>query len=198
MTIYIKNMVCIRCKMAVQTVLERLEIDYLAIELGYVKLTGKLNPAQHTRLSAALKHYELELMDNKKEVLVERIKNLITEIFHSENDDLPLKFTEYLSKNLHYEYTYLSNVFSEMEGITIERFFISNRIERVKELIIYEEMSIKEISYQLNYSSVSHLCLQFKKVTGITPSMFKKLCESDEYIWKSVNDILNHQNNITV
>lgn len=186
MNIYIKSMVCKRCKMAVQSVLDELKIGYLNIELGRVKLAGELNAEEQKKLNMALTHYGLELMDNKKKILVERIKTLIIEMFNSPNDEIRSKFSEYLSKNLHYEYTYLANCFSDMEGSTIERFYISYRIERVKELLVYEALSIKEIAYQLNYSSVSHLCLQFKKVTGQTPTMFKKLCESEEFAWRII------------
>lgn len=184
MTIYIKSMVCVRCKMAVQSVLDELKIEYLTIELGRVTLTGELNAEGQKNLIKALAHYGLELMDNKKKILVERIKTLIIEMFNSPNDEVRSKFSEYLSKSLHYEYTYLANCFSDMEGSTIERFYILYRIERVKELLVYEALSIKEIAFQLNYSSVSHLCLQFKKVTGQTPTMFKKLCESEEFVWR--------------
>jgi AraC family transcriptional regulator len=185
MNIYIKNMVCVRCKMAVQSVLDALDIDYKSVELGVVKLAGELSPEQQKKLNKALNHYELELMDNKKMILVERIKTLIIETFHSSTIDIRLKFSEHLSKKLGYDYTYLANVFSEAEGSTIEKFYILTRTERVKELMVYESMSIKEIAYQMNYSSVSHLCLQFKKVTGQTPTMFKKLCESQDYVWKT-------------
>lgn len=196
MNIYIKNMVCVRCKMAVQVVLEKLNIDYQEIEIGRVTLSKELNSEQQKRLNEALQYYELELMDDKKTILVERIRTLITEMFHSPEDDIPSKFTEYLSKTLHHEYTYLSNTFSEVEKSTIERFYISTRIQRVKELLLYEGLSIKEISYQLNYSSVSHLCLQFKKVTGQTPSEFKKQFKSNGGD-KRRNDITYCQNNIT-
>ncbi len=185
MTIYIKNMVCVRCKMAVQSVLEALDIDFLTIELGKVKITAELTSGQRIKLNAALKQYELELMDDKRKILVERIKTLIIDMFHSSDTEIQPKFSEFLSKKLHYDYTYLANTFSEMEGSTIERFYIVNRIERVKELIVYETLSITEIAYQLDYSSVSHLCLQFKKVTGQTPSAFKKLCESEDYVWRT-------------
>ena len=189
-------MVCVRCKMAVQVVLEKLEIDYKEIEIGKVTLSKQLDSEQQKRLNEALQYYELELMDDKKTILVERIRNLITEMFHSPDDDIPSKFTEYLSKTLHHEYTYLSNIFSEVEKSTIERFYISTRVQRVKELLLYEGLSIKEISYQLNYSSVSHLCLQFKKVTGQTPSEFKKQFKSNGGD-KRRNDITYCQNNIT-
>ncbi|MEI9911520.1 MAG: AraC family transcriptional regulator [Bacteroidota bacterium] len=185
MNVYIKNMVCLRCKMAVQSILEALDIDYVSIELGIVKLAGELSPEQQRKLNKALSHYELELMDNKKMILVERIKTLIIDTFRSSPGEMRLKFSEHLSKSLGYDYTYLANVFSETEGSTIERFYILTRTERVKELIVYEALSIKEIAYQLNFSSVSHLCLQFKKVTGQTPSMFKKLCDSQDYVWRT-------------
>ena len=189
-------MVCVRCKMAVQVVLEKLEIDYQEIEIGKVAISKELEPEQQKRLNEALKYYELELMDNKKNILVERIKTLITAMFYSTDDEIPLKLTHYLSKKLHHEYTYLSNVFSEMEKSTIERFYISTRVQRVKELLVYEGLSIKEISYQLNYSSVSHLCWQFKKVTGQTPSEFKKQFQSNSCDENS-NDITNCRNNVT-
>ena len=180
MNIYIKNMVSARCKMAVQTVLEELEIDYLGIETGIVKLTRDLTPEQRKKLDAALKHYELELMDDKKKVLVERIKSEIFDLFHTPYFENHLKFSEYLGKALNNDYTHLANTFSEMEGITIERFFISKRVERVEELMTGQSLSIKEIAYQLNYSSVAHLCQQFKKVTGQTPSAFKKQYSSPD------------------
>ena len=167
-------MVCVRCKMAVQAVLEKLEIDFKEIEIGKVTLAKEIDREQQKKLNEALQYYELELMDHKKNILVERIKNLITEMFHSPHDDKPLKISYYLSKMLHHEYTYLSNIFSEVEKSTIERFYISARVQRVKELLVYEGLSIKEISFELNYSSVAHLCWQFKKVTGLTPSEFKK------------------------
>jgi len=168
--------------MAVQAVLEGLKIDYLTIELGRVKLVSALTPEQKNELNEGLKHYELELMDNKKMIIVERIKILIIQKCQSPDFENGLKFSVYLSESLEYDYTYLANIFSEMEGSTIERFYILNRIERVKELMIYEALSIKEIAYQLNYSSVSHLCLQFKKVTGQTPTIFKKQCESHGFV----------------
>ena len=185
MIIYIKNMVCVRCKMAVQSVLEELKIDYLSIELGKVKLAATLNPEQQKNLPAALEYYRLELMDNKKNIIAERIKTTIIDLFHAPGMEIQLKFSEYLTNRLHYDYTYLANTFSEVEGSTIERFYISERIERVKELMVYETLTIKEIAYQLNFSSVAHLCMQFKKVTGQTPAMFRKLCASRDYVWRT-------------
>lgn len=179
-------MVCVRCKMAVQAVLEALDIGFVSIELGRVILVHDLTAEQEEKLKAGLKHFQLELMANKKAILAERIKTMILQLFQSsDKTELPLKFSDYLSKSLFLDYTYLSNTFSEIEGSTIERLYIHTRIERVKELIVYEELSLKEISFQLNYSSVSHLCRQFKKVTGKTPSEFKKLCMSEDYVWRT-------------
>lgn len=179
-------MVCIRCKMAVQAVLEALEIPYTSIELGRVKLANGINAQQRQQLNAALQHYHLALMDDKKRVIAERIKTLIIELLHGKNDVMQLKLSVYLANSLQYDYTYLSNIFSEVQGSTIERFYIVTRIERVKELLIYEDLSITEIAGQLNYSNLSHLCLQFKKVTGQTPSEFKKQSEADDFVWRKL------------
>lgn len=171
--------------MAVQSVLEGLNMSYLSIELGRVKLTDNITEDQRNKIQTALKHYQLELMDDKRKILTEQIKVLITELFQPATVNQYKKFSDYLSKNLFYDYTYLANVFSETEGFTIERFYIESRVERIKELIVYEKSSVTEIAYQLNYSSVSHLCQQFKKVTGQTPSEFKKLCESEDFTWRN-------------
>lgn len=177
-------MVCVRCKMVVKAVLENLCIDYSHIELGKVSSPAILSLPQQSELNAALKIYGLELMEDKKAIIVESIKTHIIELFHSPEVDMTLKFSEHLSRKLNYDYTYLSNMFSEIEGSTIEKFYITNRVERVKELIIYDGLSITEISHHLNYSSVSHLCLQFKKVTGLTPSQFKSLWASADFVWR--------------
>lgn len=179
-------MVCIRCKMAVQSVLEGLKISYKEIELGRVNLNGGLNAQQRQQLNASLQHYHLELMDDKKKIIAERIKTLIVELLHVESDAMQLKLSVYLADRLQYDYTYLSNVFSEVEGSTIERFYIVSRIERAKELLIYEGLSITEIASQLNYCNLSHLCLQFKKLTGQTPSEFKKRSEADDFVWRKL------------
>ena len=179
MYIYIKNMVCVRCIMAVKSVLETSEISFEDIELGRVNLISQLTAEQFSKLNSGLKYYELELMENKKKILVEKIKVAIIEMFHSSNGDILVKLSEHLSRSLQHDYTYLANIFSTEEGRTIEKFYILNKVKRVKELLIYEGLTIKDISYKLNYSSVSHLCLQFKKVTGTTPSVFKKLWESE-------------------
>ena len=172
--------------MAVQSVLETLNIPYKSIELGRVKLVDELNAYQRQQLNTALQHYHLELMEDKKKIITERIKTLIIQLLHEENDATQLKLSVYLADSLQYDYTYLSNVFSEVEGYTIERFYIVSRIERVKELLIYENWSITEIALQLKYSSVPHLSLQFKKVTGKTPSEFKHLSEAEDFVWRKL------------
>jgi AraC-like DNA-binding protein len=177
-------MVCVRCKMAVAAVLQQLQIEYQTIGLGWVELGSNISSAQQQALDEGLRHYQLELMDNNKDIMVERIKTAIIEILHADQMETNLKLSVYLSERLGYDYTYLSNTFSEQEGYTIERFYIETRVERVKELLMYEDFTITEIAYRVNYSNVAHLCLQFKKVTGKTPSEFKKSCRTEAFVWK--------------
>ncbi|WP_240966197.1 AraC family transcriptional regulator [Pseudoflavitalea sp. G-6-1-2] len=166
--------------MAVRSVLESLAISYTCIELGRVQLTTGLNVSDLDRLRISLQHYELELMENSKKALVEQIKISIVELLHSSDGEGALKLSVYLSKKFHHDYTFLSNVFSSEEGSTIERFYIFNKVKRIKELLVYDHLTVKEISFQLNYSSDAHLCSQFKKFTGVTPTMFKKKWESEQ------------------
>ena len=184
-TIYIKGMVCVRCVMAVQDVLKSNHIPYSRIELGWAELESSLNNTQQTKLEEGLKHYQLQLMQDKTQILMERIKTEIIHLLHKPQS-LQLKLSAHLSQQLGYNYTYLANTFSDLEGMTLERYFITQRIERVKELIVYEDLSLTEITHVLQYSSVSHLCLQFKKVTGITPADFKKKCQSGNYAWRAI------------
>ena len=184
MVIYIKDMVCVRCKMAVEAVLTALHIEYSSVSLGKAILTNNPSASEYTNIDQALRVYKLELMDDHSAILVEQIKTLIIGIIHPPNPDIRVKFSEFLSKSLGYDYTYLANTFSELEKGTIEKFYILEKVERVKELLVYEPLNLTEIAYQLNYSSVSHLCLQFKKVTGQTPSMFKKKCLDPAYSWR--------------
>lgn len=177
-------MVCVRCKMAVQAVLEEAKIDYLAIELGWAKLKESLTPEQTAAVQQGLRHYELEIMEDKTAILVERIKTEIIRLLHT-SDPMQFKLSAHLSRVLAYNYTYLANTFSEQEGMTLERYFIAQRVERVKELIVYEDMSLTKITDELAYSSVSHLCLQFKKVSGLTPAEFRKWSRSENFIWKA-------------
>ena len=175
MKLYIKYMVSIRCKMVVKSELEKLGLHYIIVELGNIEVKEDITTVQRTQLKAALLTSGLELMDDKKAMLIEKIKNVIVEMVHYA-DELPkVNFSDYLSEKLTYDYTYLANLFSEVTGTTIEHFIIAHKIERVKELLLYDELNFTQISYKLNYSSVAHLSNQFKKVTGLTPSFFKKL-----------------------
>lgn len=174
-------MVCVRCKMIVRSLLQSLGIDFEYVELGKVKLYSEIDPDKKRELDIALKFYELELLDTSRNILVERIKISIIEMVNTPNEGKALKFSELLSRKLNKDYTYLANIFSESEKSTIEKFYILKKVERVKELMIYEEMTIKEISFQLNYSSVAHLSTQFKAVTGVTPARFKKIWQSKKF-----------------
>jgi AraC-like DNA-binding protein len=168
-------MVCIRCKMVVKDELTKLGLSYTTVELGEADIQGTISPEQHDLFKAALLKSGLELMDDKKSVLIQKIKNIIIELVHYSEEPLTIKFSEFLSQKLTHDYTYLANLFSEVQGTTIEKFFIAHKIERVKELLVYNELSLTEIAYQMHYSSVAHLSTQFKKVTGLTPSHFKQL-----------------------
>lgn len=185
MTVFIKDMVCVRCKMAVQSVLEEMGIPFSRIELGFAELDINLSEDETLQLNAALNRFELSLMSDRKKILTERIKVLILEWLRNAQKEGALKLSAMINQQMSYDYTYLANLFSEVEGTTIERFYIENRIERAKELMIYEGMSTKEVTYELHYSSVSHFSLQFKKVTGYTPAEFKKQSESPDFIWKT-------------
>lgn len=168
-------MVCIRCKMVVKEELTKLGLHYATIDLGEAEILEKISAEQHDQLKVALLKSGLELMDDKKSVLIEQIKTAIVELVHHSREPLLIKFSEFLSQKLDHDYTYLANLFSEVQGITIEKFLITHKIERVKELLIYDELNLTEIAYLMHYSSVSHLSAQFKKVTGLTPTHFKQL-----------------------
>ena len=173
--LYIKYMVSIRCKMVVKEELEKLGLRHVILNLGSVELIDNLTSTQRDVLKLELLKSGLELMDDKKAVLIEKIKNVIIEMVHY-TDELPkVNYSDYISEKLGLDYTHISKIFSEVKGITIEQFIIAHKIERVKELLIYDELNLTQISYMLNYSSVSHLSRQFKKVTGLTPSFFKQL-----------------------
>jgi len=161
--------------MVVKAELQKLDIQYTALDLGEVEIPNEISAEQHSQIRSNLLLSGLELLDDKKSVLIQQIKNVIIELVHNSDHPLLLKLSEHLSQKLHHDYTYLANLFSEVQGSTIEKFFISHRIERVKELLVYNELSLTEISHNMNYSSVAHLSTQFKKVTGLTPSHFKKL-----------------------
>jgi AraC-like DNA-binding protein len=168
-------MVSVRCKMALKEELKNLGLHYVNVELGVVEIMENITPEQHDQLKIALLKSGLELMDDKRAILIEKIQNVIVEMVHY-SDELPrTNFSDYLSEKLNYDYTYMANLFSETKGITIEHFIIRHKIERVKELIIYDELNLSEIAWKLHYSSVAHLSHQFKKITGLTPSYFKSL-----------------------
>jgi AraC-like DNA-binding protein len=175
MKVYIKYMVSIRCKMLVKSELEKLGLHYGTVDLGEVEIKGSMSAIQHDQLKNALLKSGLELMDDKKALLIERIKNVIVEMVHYADEMTRVKHSDYISEKLNHDYTYLANLFTEVTGITIEQYIIAHKIERIKELLIYEDLNITEISYKLNYSSVAHLSNQFKKITGLTPSYFKDL-----------------------
>lgn len=168
-------MVCLRCKMVVKEELMKLGYHYISVELGEAEVIESVSVEQHELIRLALLRSGLELMDDKKSILIQKIKNVIIELVHYSDEPLSINFSEYLSKKLDYDYTYLANLFSEVQGTTIEKFLIAHKIERVKELLVYNELTLTEIAYRMHYSSVAHLSAQFKKVTGLTPSHFKQL-----------------------
>ena len=168
-------MVSIRCKMVVKAELDSLGMQYGLVDLGVVEIMENITDEQRNHLKIALLKSGLELMEDKKAMLIEKIKNVIVEMIHY-TDELPkTKNSDYIKDKLHHDYTYLANLFSEATGTTIEHYIINHKIERAKELLLYDELNLTEIAYKLNYSSVGHLSNQFKKITGLTPSYFKKL-----------------------
>jgi len=175
MKLYIKYMVSLRCKLMVKEELRKIGLESTAIDLGVVEVSQNITDEQRLLLRENLLKSGLELLDDNKSILIERIKNVITEMIHYSDESLTENYSAYISEKLNYDYTYLSNMFSEVKGITIQQFIILNKIERVKELLLYDELNLTEISYKLHYSSVAHLSNQFKKITGLTPSYFKKM-----------------------
>jgi AraC-like DNA-binding protein len=171
-------MVSNRCKIVVREVLQKLGLNIISVELGEVEITDYLSVDINSQLKIILNDFGFELMENKRVVLIERIKNAVIEMIHHSDEMIKINFSDFLSHKLNYDYTYLANRFSEDQGITIEHFIILHKIERIKELIIYDELNISEIAHKMNYSSVAHLSTQFKKITGLTPTDFKKLKKS--------------------
>lgn len=176
-TLFIKNMVCNRCIMVVENELGKLGVNVKNIRLGEVVIDNTLTLADKELLRKALKLLGFELIDDKKSRLIEQIKTVIIELVHQKDNDIKYNLSKVLSNNLNHDYNYLSNLFSEVEGTTIEKYFIAQKIEKVKELLVYDELSLSEIAHRLNYSSVGYLSNQFKKVTGLTPGHFKKIRE---------------------
>ncbi|MFH6987850.1 helix-turn-helix domain-containing protein [Flavobacterium collinsii] len=174
-TLFVKNMVCNRCIMVVQNELEKLGLDFTNIKLGEVTLTGELNQEERNLLEGALVPLGFEVIDDKKSRIIEKIKNIIIDLVHHQDNDTKNNLSDILSEKINHDYNYLSNLFSEVEGTTIEKYFIAQKIEKIKELLVYDELSLSEIALRLNYSSVAYLSNQFKKVTGLTPSHFKQI-----------------------
>lgn len=168
-------MVSARCKMVVKEELKKLGLHFILVDLGEVEIMETISLEQRQQLKASLLNSGLELMDDKKAVLIEKIKNVIVQMVHHTDEMIKMNFSDFLSEKLNHDYTYLANLFSEVQGTTIEQFIISHKIERIKELIIYGELNITEIAWKMNYSSVAHLSNQFKKMTGLSPSHFKQL-----------------------
>ena len=174
-------MVSLRCKMMVKEELIKLGLKYVVVDLGMVEIMEDITEEQREQLKNNLHRSGLELLDNKKSILIEKIKNVITEMIHY-SDELPkVNDSNYISEKLGYDYTYLANTFSEVKGITIQQFIIIHKIERVKELLLYDELNLTEIAQKLNYSSVAHLSNQFKKVTGLSPSFYKQMKQKRKY-----------------
>jgi len=175
MKLYIKYMVSLRCKMIVKEELEKLGLRETTLELGFVEVLEDISADKRQQLKENLERSGLELLDDKRSILIDKIKTAIIEMIHH-NDELPkVNYSDYISEKLNYDYTYLSNIFSEVKGTTIQHYIIMHKIEKVKELLLYDQLNLSEISFKLHYSSVAHLSNQFKKVTGLSPSFFKKL-----------------------
>jgi len=170
-------MVSLRCKMMVKEELKKLGLHSIIVDLGMVEILEDITIEQRKKLKSNLSKSGLELLDDKKAILIEKIKNVIIELIHYTDEIPDINYSDYLSEQLEHDYTYLANTFSEVKGITIQQFIIMHKIERVKELLLYDELNLTEISYKLHYSSVAHLSNQFKKITGLTPSFYKQLKE---------------------
>ena len=179
-------MVCIRCQMVVKSELAKLGLKYAYVELGEADIIDDVSEEQLSLLSSALKKTGLELMDDKKSILVEKIKAVIIELVHYREEQIKVNLSDYLSDKLNHNYSYLSSLFSEVKGITIERYYLAQKIEKVKELLVYDELNLTEIAWKMHYSSVAHLSNQFKKITGLTPSHFKNLKHSKR---KALNNV---------
>lgn len=176
-TLFIKNMVCNRCIKVVKDELQALNLEPAHVELGEVRFDSHISQEEKVAIEKSLQPLGFELIDDKKSRLIEQIKSIIIDLVHHQDSDIKTNLSHELSTQLHLDYNYLSNLFSQVEGVTIEKYFIAQKIEKVKELLVYDELSLSEIAFRLNYSSVAYLSNQFKKVTGLTPSHFKKIGE---------------------
>jgi len=175
MKVLIKNMVCLRCEIAVQTIIEKMGLTLIHISLGEVVIQEKLNHIQLSKLNTVLNDYGFELLDDKSSITIEKIKAAIIDLVHNKHNDINTNLSNYISLLLLQDYHSLSKLFSQKQGITIEKYFIYQKIEKVKEWLVYDELTLKEIALELNYSSTAYLSNQFKSITGLTPTDFKKL-----------------------
>ncbi len=189
MVLYIKYMVSLRCKMLVKAELQSLGLHFVVVDLGTIEILETLTQKEHDQLKVNLLKSGLELLDDKKSILIDKIKNVIIEMVHYTEELPKVNYSDYISEKLNYDYTYLSNIFSEVKSITIQNFIILHKIERVKELILYNELNLTEISYIMHYSSVAHLSNQFKKITGLSPTYYKKLQKKRKENLENVEDL---------
>lgn len=175
MKLFIKHMLSLRCRMIVKEEMDKLKIPYSLIDLGEVEIKGNITEEQRIQLKTALLESGLELMDDKKAILIEKIRKAVNHMVRHASESPKVNFSHYLSEKLKYDYTYLANLFSAFTGLTIECYIIAYRVELVKGMLIYDELTLTEITYKLNYSSVAHLSRQFKKTTGLTPTSFREI-----------------------
>ncbi len=179
-------MISARCKMLVKAALTELGFHFVLVDLGEVDIMENITTSQREQLRKALQEAGLELMEDKRAILLEKIKLTIIDVVHHREEDTRINFSHYLSEKLQYDYTHLANIFSEASGTTIEQYMIAQKIERIKELLTYDELNITEIAWKMNYSSVAHLSNQFKKVTGLAPSHFKKIKENKRTVLEKI------------
>jgi AraC-like DNA-binding protein len=185
-TIYIKNMVCPRCISAVSTILGELDFPYVSVSLGEVELNSALGPKKKLAFSILLEKSGFFLVNDRKSQLIEQMKTLVVDKIHHSSEELDIKWADYVGCKIHLDYKYLSSLFSSVESITFEQYIINQKIERVKEVIVYDELTLSEIAFKMNYSSVAYLSNQFKKITGMTPTQFKNSIVKNR---KSLDDI---------
>lgn len=188
MKLAIKNMVCNRCIMVVENELSRRNLHVKQISLGQVEIEETLTKEQSGELADSFSALGFELIDDRRTVLIEQVKHLVLDLIRNQHDGANLNLSELISQQIHHDYNYISNLFSAVEGMTVEKYFISQKIEYVKELLVYDELTLSEIAYKLNYSSVAYLSNQFKKVTGLTPSYFKQIKENKRKPLDQIND----------
>lgn len=177
MKLYIKNMVCNRCIIVVRSELKKLELHPVSVELGEVEIDADINYEEKEELHEVLNKFGFEIISDKRSRWIEKIKKIVDGLVQHQEEQMEINLSNHISAKLHHDYSYLSKLFSEVQGVTIEQYYISLKIEKVKELLVYDEFSLSEIADKLNYSSVSHLSKQFKKVTGLTPTHFRQIKE---------------------